>query len=168
MVLVDKRAALQEIEKIPIVCHICEEHVELQSPNDTVRDSLIQASYIRAFQEEIVLLQRTQALFDRFPGSRHPKKIHHLYVKQSERLDVCPDAEFAEALVNDPELSVFLQGGFLLPARLASITEACSRWEAELDDAPIRCAACTQGHYLIDAELFDNLINGSQELARHP
>ncbi len=168
MVLVDKRAALQEIENIPVVCHICEEHVELQSPNDTVRDALVQASYIRLFQVEIVLLQRTQALFDRFPGSRHPKKIYHLFVRQSERLDVFPDAEFAEALGNDPELSVLLQSGFLLPARLAFITEACRRWESELDDAPIRCVTCAQGHYLIDADLFDHLINERQYLARHP
>ena len=135
MVLVDKRAALQEIENIPVVCHTCEDRVELQSPNDTVRDALVQASYIRSFQKEITLLQRTQALFDRFPGSRHPIKINHLYSKSSDRLDVSPDAEFAEALANDPELSVFLKkSGFLLPARLAGITEACVRWKAELDD----------------------------------
>jgi hypothetical protein len=169
MVLVDKRAALQEIDNVPVVCNTCGQQAELQSPDDTVRDALVEASYIRSVQEEIILLHRTQTLFERFPKSRHPIRIHHLYVKQTKRLHTHSDAEFAKALADDPELKVFLtQNSFLLPARLAAITQACESWEKRLDSTAIQCAECGRGHYLIEPDLFNLLLNSSWELAHHP
>ena len=170
MVLINKQRVLQEVENVPVLCSSCGQHTELLAPNDTVRSALIEASYIRSFEQEIALMYRAQKLFEGFPTSRHPIKINHLYAhSSSERLNVHSDREFAKALADDPELNIFLrQSSFLLPVRLAAITEARESWDKQLDDTVIQCAACNRGHYLIEPGLFDHLVNGSWELAHHP
>ena len=159
MVLIDKQRALQEVENVPVLCSSCGQHTELLAPNDTVRSALIEASYIRSFEQEIALMLRAQKLFEGFPASRHPIKIDHLYASSSsERFDVHSDRAFTKALADDPELNIFLrQGSFLLPVRLAAITKARESWDKQLDDTAIQCAACNRGHYLIEPGLFDHL-----------
>ena len=156
MTFVNKWAALLELESIPISCYSCGAKIELHSPTETMLHALHDASYIQSFKKEITLLQRTQALFERFPNSRHPTKINHEYLK-AERSQVLADIEFDRALTDDPELSQFLKSGFWLPARLNGVSKACIEWQERLDDSEIRCVACKNGHYVIDAALFEQL-----------
>jgi len=159
MAFVNKWAALQELENVPVSCSTCGVQTELHSPDEAVRHALHDASYIQSFKKEIVLLQRTQALFDRFPESRHPIKVNHEHVEKAERTQVQADTDFDRALADDAELRHFLmRSSFLLPARLAGVSKACDEWQQRLDDSLIRCNACQYGHYVIDAALFERLM----------
>ena len=166
MPFANPRGALQTLENVPVICSHCGTERELLSPNDAIRDALVDASYVRDFQQELALLKRTQVLFERFPKSCHPIKINHEYIKGDKQTPhrakgnlLEEDAGFLQALSEDAELNEFLKrSGFLLPARLNFVSEAYMNWQKQLDDSKIKCEACDNGHYVIEEELFKQLV----------
>lgn len=158
MVLFEKELAIREVESIPIICDYCGKESTLEQPPRQICDALVNASYIYDFQQELTLLKRTQALFNRFPDSCHYKKLGKEYL-DSERPKSQPDLEFEKALNEDTELKSFLgTHGFWLPARLKGVQASLSRWQEELDREAIRCALCNKGHSRVEPDFFDRLI----------
>ncbi len=120
------RSALQQYTDVSVSCSHCGASATLLSPSDTVRDSLMNATYLNMFQQELDLLHRAQALFSRFPSSRHPLKTGHEWLKRVDKGQ--PDEAFEGALAKDPELHEFLTNkSFLLSRRLEVIATACTK-----------------------------------------
>ena len=157
MVVIEKEFAIRQVSSIPILCDHCGQENTLLDPTDQVCDALVSASYIHEFQQELALLKRTQALFDRFPDSRHHSKLAKEYLAQRPKAQ--PDPEFEKDLSEDTDLKAFLRTtGFWLPARLNGVQESLIQWQKELDHHSIQCSSCHKGHYRVEPGFFERLM----------
>ena len=157
MVVIEKEFAIRQVSSVPILCDGCGQEDILINPSDQICDALVGASYIYEFQQELALLQRTQALFDRFPDSRHRIKLTREYLDEHPRPE--PDLEFEMALNKAADLKEFLRtNGFWLPARLNGVQESLIRWQKELDRDSIQCSSCHEGCYRIEPKFFERLM----------
>ena len=153
-----------KIRPLPVACTECNSHFQLEQPTDDQLDMLINASYLVSLRRELVLLQRTQELFDKFPDSRHPVKVAKsvLRTKESGFAEPAskPDQAFEEALQSDQELMHFLRpptgsSSFYLPARLHGAKEGVENFAASVAKAAVKCTHCQTGFLCIQDPHFD-------------
>jgi len=145
---------------LPLVCAFCGCQTEIWSPSDQQLGDLIDASYLISLQRELLRLQRTQVLFDRFPASRHPVKVDKFYAGNSRDQDTEEDADFEAALQSDPELMEFLrpasgERSFYLPARLSWVTQRVAYLKNAVAQSSIRCGSCQEGFLRIKHSWFE-------------
>ncbi|BCM88989.1 hypothetical protein IAD21_00831 [Abditibacteriota bacterium] len=156
MQMINKREELERFDFLPLSCDQCGFQTTIPLPDGEVLDELYDISCLRESQHELVVLQRAQALFDRFPDSRHSQKMCKEFLGKDECPTVEADPEFDAALNADPELKAFLGGRlFWLPARLKAVTESIER-QGQPDSHLIGCTNCQNGHFGIEPKFFQN------------
>lgn len=142
--------ALQPCTFVPLVCNACGNQTDRKTPSFEDLKAFLLVQALRTTRHELVLLQRTQVLCNRFPDSRHPVRVAILNIKLPSGSKGEPDQEFEAAMREDPELADWLcpsQGyrGIYLPARLKATTEAVNSLEKQVMNQPIaRCSSCGQ------------------------
>ena len=153
-----------EIKPLPLVCSDCDFTTQMEVPTDEQLCMLIDASYFISLRRELVLLQRTQELFDKFPTSLHPVKMAKsiLRTKEAGFAEVAsgPDSEFENALQVDQGLLNFLcppngTTSFYLPARLKWVEAAVRNHAKSVQEAFVQCPVCEDGFLLIRDEHFN-------------
>lgn len=160
MPIVDKREQLERFDSIPLLCVRCSFQTVIPKPSEGVLDALYEVSLLREFQHELMMLQRTKALFDSFPNSRHPQKMCKEFGSKEERPKMEADPELDKALDADPELKAFLRrSSFWLPARMKFVTEAIARCKKP-NLHLITCTTCENGHFFIEPNFFENVFQG--------
>ncbi len=103
-------------------------------------------------RRELDLVQRTESLFNRFPDSKHPTKMHRLDIKA----ETAPDPEFDAALAEDPELAEFLSKSmFLLPGRMELLRGSIGESAPSVDVTLITCKGCGSGVLLLDEQFYN-------------
>ena len=117
-----------------------------------------------SLRQELVLLQRTQELFDEFSNSRHPVKVAKSSLKTKENQYAAPvsepDPDFENALQSDQELMHFLRpptgsSSFYLPARLNGVKEGVENFATLIKKDAVRCTHCPTGFLRIQDPHFD-------------
>jgi hypothetical protein len=157
MPIVDKREELEKVDSIPLRCVQCGFETRLLKPSREVLGALYEVSSLHESEHELALLQRTKALFDRFPHSRHPQKVCKQFLSNEERPKMGSDPEFDQALDAEPELKTFLdRSSFYLPARIQGVTKWMEK-QGQPDLHLIGCTHCGSGHFCIEPKFFESL-----------
>jgi hypothetical protein len=112
---------------------------------------------LQQLQKERALLDRTAALFARFPDSRFAPKVGREQLEPRRFPRTSRDPELEAALASDPELSAFLRhSSFYLPARRRAVAELVGTLSKK-DYSEIRCPCCAVGILRIPEEFFERL-----------
>ncbi len=151
--IVDTRANLDQHRDVPVVCGTCQKQFMAKNPSALIRDALHDASLLHECKQEVVLLLRTKALWDRYPGKHQTLKAGDL---QLETADSNP--AYDEELARDPELKEFLSCSyFQMPNRLNCVQARIADIEKSLNRAAIACSACKTGTLRIEDRFFERL-----------
>ena len=143
--------------EVPVVCSACGYKGVLYERSKEVNDALIDSTYLGESRSELALLDRTAALFARFPDSRHALKVgrEQLHPKRFPR--TTSDPEFEAALAADSELSEFIRRSlFYLPARRQAAIESIQRLNGR-DFSAVRCPNCAGGVLRLPSNFFEIL-----------
>ena len=159
LVVVEKGFAILAYADVPVVCDHCGLRQSVQPSTEEVYDALVEATYLFEFKHELILLERLQTLFERFPTSLHPTKLAREYLHKEERPKSQYDPVFEEALNSDKELKEMLKiSRFWLPGRLKFVREALERGQDWVNRSNVVCPSCRKGHYYIEQAFFEELI----------
>src|ERR1017187_9122640 len=124
-----------------------------KNPSAAIRDALYDSSSLHECKQEVVLLLRTKALWDRYPGKHQNLKVGDL---QLETADSSP--AYDDELASDPELKEFLSHHFFqMPNRLDCVQARITDIEKSLNRSSITCSACKTGTLRIEDRFFERL-----------
>jgi ribosomal protein S27AE len=151
--------SLRKVERLPILCAGCGYSTTLSEHDASLDQALVESTYLHELRRELVLLERTEEFFARFPGSKHRLKVSKAYRDRKELREIQDDPEFEDALRAEPDLYRFLtnHSSFLLPARLRGVRESIQQVQTSLDVRLVECPNCKTGHLTIEHELFQTL-----------
>jgi hypothetical protein len=124
-----------------------------KNPSALIRDTLFDSSSLHECKQELVLLLRTKALWDRYPGKHQDLKVGDLQLEKADA-NTAYDAELAR----DPELKDFLSHSFFqMPNRLNLVQARVADIEKSLSRSAIACTACKTGTLRIEDRFFERL-----------
>jgi hypothetical protein len=147
---IEQAILLAEQSSVLVRCNHYGEQSDLAPLSSTVADALVETQYFRQFLKELSVLERIEALFERFPNSRHEWKIE----KEHQHAEPAPDAEFERAALEDTEVAHSLRfHSFLLPKRIEFVRECVRDYAARWDSFSVTCPVCRAGAVFVEPEL---------------
>jgi hypothetical protein len=151
--IVDTRANLDQHRDIPVVCGTCQKQFMAKNPSAMIRDALHDSSSLYECKQELVLLLRTKALWDRYPGKHQDFTVGDRVLEKADS-----NPPYDEELARDPELKEFLSHHFFqMPNRLNCVQARIADIEKSLNRSSIVCSACKTRTLRIEDRFFERL-----------
>jgi len=151
--------SLRRVQRVPTVCAGCGYLATLDEHDEALDRALISNTYLQELRHELILLERTERFFERFPASKHRLKVSKLCQDRKELREVQDDSTFENALRAEPQLYEFLtaNSSFRLPTRLREVRKNIQQLRTELDVDLIKCPTCKRGRLMIEHDFFQRL-----------